>query len=88
MVQEALGVDRQPRIIILFMRDLTAHLRCTPNQIRRLRQLDPSFPKPIQLGTGRNGRIAWYRGEIDEWLQSRPRAVLPSAVTSLPELRA
>jgi predicted DNA-binding transcriptional regulator AlpA len=82
MVQEAPGLDRQPHIIILFMRDLTAHLRCTPNQIRRLRQLDPTFLKPIQLGTGRNGRIAWYRGEIDEWLANRPRAVLPSIITS------
>ena len=27
----------------------------------------PDFPKPVKLGTGRNGRIVYVVAEIEEW---------------------
>ena len=62
---------------IVRVRDLTQHLHVTRNQLLRLRRADPSFLAPFRLGTGRNGSIAWFEGEINAWLTNRPRAVLP-----------
>jgi predicted DNA-binding transcriptional regulator AlpA len=62
---------------IVRVRDLTQHLQVTRNQLLRLRKLDPTFPAPFRLGTGRNGTIAWFECEINDWMSNRPRAVLP-----------
>jgi predicted DNA-binding transcriptional regulator AlpA len=29
------------------------------------------FPKPIRLGEGLNGRLAYLRSEVEEWLRAR-----------------
>lgn len=29
---------------------------------------DASFPKPIQLGTGKNPPVGWVEAEVDAWL--------------------
>jgi predicted DNA-binding transcriptional regulator AlpA len=67
---------------IVRSRELTQHLKVSKGQLLRLRKLDPSFPVPFRLGTGRNGEIAWYASEIDAWLENRPRAVLPATEQS------
>jgi predicted DNA-binding transcriptional regulator AlpA len=65
---------------IVRIRDITEHFGITPNQVRRLRRLDPSFPKPFRIGTGPNGTVAWFEGELNDWLTNRPRAVLAGVV--------
>ena len=35
---------------------------------------DPSFPKPRQIGS--EFSVGWLRGEVMEWLNSRPKAEL------------
>ena len=37
------------------------------NHLRRL-EAQGSFPKRVRIGAN---RVAWVRGEIDDWLQSR-----------------
>lgn len=32
---------------------------------------DPAFPKPIDLGGGKNPPIGWIEAEADAWLSSR-----------------
>lgn len=32
---------------------------------------DPNFPKPIELGTGKNPPVAWIESEIDGWIAAR-----------------
>lgn len=32
-----------------------------------LRQTDPTFPKPITLGGGRQARLYWVKQEVDAW---------------------
>lgn len=32
---------------------------------------DPTFPKPIALGTGKNPPVAWIESEIDAWIAAR-----------------
>ncbi|MDO9597253.1 MAG: AlpA family phage regulatory protein [Azoarcus sp.] len=31
---------------------------------------DPTFPKPIKLGNGKNPPIAWIESEVDAWIAS------------------
>ena len=38
------------------------------------------FPEPVQIGPN---KIGWYADEVEEWLESRPRAFMPSR----PELK-
>jgi prophage regulatory protein len=33
-----------------------------------------TFPKPVQLGPN---SVAWIEEEIDEWIASRPRGLIP-----------
>jgi prophage regulatory protein len=32
---------------------------------------DPTFPKPIELGGGKNPPIGWLEGEVNDWLFSK-----------------
>lgn len=32
---------------------------------------DPSFPKPVDLGNGKNPPIGFIEAEVDEWILSR-----------------
>nr|WP_314530866.1 helix-turn-helix domain-containing protein [uncultured Pseudomonas sp.] len=40
------------------------------------------FPAPVQLGitrsTGRHGRVAWLKSEVDAWILARAAAPRPS----------
>jgi len=48
--------------------------RRSRQSIYDLMRRDPSFPRPRQLGS--EFSIGWLRGEVMEWLRSRPMAVL------------
>ena len=32
---------------------------------------DPTFPRPITLGNGRNSPVAWIESEVEAWIASR-----------------
>jgi predicted DNA-binding transcriptional regulator AlpA len=42
---------------------------------------DPSFPKPIKLGTGKNPPVAWIESEIEAWLESKITNSRPTVET-------
>lgn len=66
--------------------DLTKHFKITPNQVRRLRKLDPSFPRPFKIGTGKNAGVFWLESEINAWMANRPR-VMPDGLPQATSLR-
>lgn len=35
------------------------------------RYYDPSFPKPVALGSGKNPPVAWVESEVDAWIRER-----------------
>lgn len=42
---------------------------------RRPKEFDPTFPKPIRIGSGGpSAAVGWYEDEVDAWLESRQRA--------------
>lgn len=32
---------------------------------------DPEFPKPVQLGIGKNPPVGWVESEVDNWLNAQ-----------------
>ena len=48
--------------------------RRSRQSIYDLMRRDPSFPRPRQIGS--EFSIGWLRGEVMEWLNSRPEAEL------------
>ncbi|RIX44604.1 MAG: AlpA family phage regulatory protein [Rhodocyclales bacterium GT-UBC] len=32
---------------------------------------DPTFPKPIELGTGKNPPVGWIEADLDAWIMSK-----------------
>jgi len=62
---------------ILRRRDLEARLKLSRSTIYDKinpdsPRYDPSFPKPIRLGTG--AAVGWIESEIDSWLRSQIEA--------------
>ena len=42
---------------------------------KRPNDYDPTFPKPIRIGSGGpSAAVGWYEDEVDAWLESRQRA--------------
>ena len=77
MARSASPLEEFPQLKILRMRRLMSLTGLSRGEIRRLRLLDPSFPQPLRLGIGVKACLGWYLGEIESWLASRPRAILP-----------
>ena len=63
----------QPEVLT-FSALLTLLGRRSRQSIYDLMRRDPSFPRPRQIGS--EFSIGWLRGEVMEWLNSRPRAEL------------
>ena len=59
-----------PKLITL--KEVATLLRRSRESIRRLRRLDPSFPKSIRVGVGdvMRQRILFSRPEIEAWLEA------------------
>ena len=64
---------REPEVLT-FSALLTLLGRRSRQSIYDLMRRDPSFPRPRQLGS--EFSIGWLRGEVMEWLNSRPQAEL------------
>ena len=66
--------DRETRqnrpLKLLRMRDLTSEYGLTPATVYRWIG-EAAFPLPVNPGSN---SVAWHRGEIEDWLKSRPRA--------------
>ena len=58
--------------VLTFSALLTLLGRRSRQSIYDLMRRDPSFPKPRQIGSAFS--VGWLRGEVMEWLNSRPRA--------------
>jgi predicted DNA-binding transcriptional regulator AlpA len=65
------GNGGQPEVLT-FSALLTLLGRRSRQSIYDLMRRDPSFPKPRQIGS--EFSVGWLRGEVMEWLNSRPRA--------------
>ena len=63
----------QPEVLT-FSALLTVLGRRSRQSIYDLMRRDPSFPRPRQIGS--EFSIGWLRGEVMEWLNSRPKAEL------------
>jgi predicted DNA-binding transcriptional regulator AlpA len=57
--------------VLTFNALLTILGRRSRQSIYDLMRRDPSFPKPRQIGS--EFSVGWLRGEVLEWLNSRPR---------------
>jgi predicted DNA-binding transcriptional regulator AlpA len=58
--------------VLTFNALLTLLGRRSRQSIYDLMRRDPSFPRPRQIGS--EFSVGWLRGEVMEWLNSRPRA--------------
>lgn len=58
--------------VLTFNALLTILGRRSRQSIYDLMRRDPSFPRPRQIGS--EFSVGWLRGEVMEWLNSRPRA--------------
>lgn len=45
----------------------TLYAKCNPNSSI----YDPTFPKKIKLGDGKNGAVGWLESELTNWVNSR-----------------
>ncbi|RJG08701.1 transcriptional regulator [Pseudomonas cavernicola] len=39
--------------------------------VDKLRAKDPTFPKPLKDGTGRQARVYFVRAEVEAWLRAK-----------------
>lgn len=58
--------------VLTFNALLTILGRRSRQSIYDLMRRDPTFPRPRQIGS--EFSVGWLRGEVMEWLNSRPRA--------------
>ena len=65
--------DPEPEVLT-FSALLTLLGRRSRQSIYDLMRRDPSFPRPRQIGS--EFSVGWLRGEVREWLNSRPKAEL------------
>ena len=55
--------------ILLTKTTLAAKLGISEHTVDRVREEDPTFPKPIQLRDG--GRLHWFDDEAEIWIEAQ-----------------
>jgi prophage regulatory protein len=61
-----------PRLRLLTTKDLKAEKGIAYHRAHIFRMVkEGKFPRPIKLGLGRGGAVAWVEHEIDQWLLDR-----------------
>lgn len=53
------------------MGDVASLMRRTRSGVDKLRARDPSFPKPLKVGSQRGSRIYFVRSEVEDYLNER-----------------
>lgn len=69
-----ISVDDRQLEVLTFNTLLMILGRRSRQSVYDLLRRDPSFPRPRQIGS--EFSVGWLRGEVMEWLNSRPRAEL------------
>ncbi len=59
---------------LMNMAELGLELRRSRSGLDKLRTKDPTFPKPLKDGTGRQARVYFVRAEVDAWLRAKLEA--------------
>ena len=59
-----------PRSKMLKPTEIAAYLRIARSQVHKITEHDPSFPKPIRIGSA---GIRFRRDEFEKWLEERGR---------------
>ena len=77
-VPDSTALDIHRPYQILTVEEVAAILRLPVKTVRQKRwpscpAFDRSFPAPIRLS---KRSLGWFSNEINEWLQSRPRAIV------------
>lgn len=59
---------------LMTINELGPKLLRSRSGVDKLRAKDPTFPKPLKDGTGRQARVYFVRAEVDEWLRGKLEA--------------
>ncbi len=59
---------------LMTVAELGSDLRRSRSGLDKLRAKDPTFPKPLKDGTGRQARVYFVRAEVDAWLRAKLEA--------------
>jgi prophage regulatory protein len=54
--------------------EIAGGLRLSRSGLDKLRAKDPTFPKPLKDGSGRQARVYFVRAEVDSWLRAKLEA--------------
>lgn len=57
---------------LLIAKALADRIGVSPATLARIRQGDPTFPKPRLVG---GTRVGWLAEEVDDWLRAQPVTV-------------
>jgi prophage regulatory protein len=58
-------------IELITISELAPQLQRSRSGVDKLRAKDPSFPKPLKDGTGRQARVYFVRAEVEAWLRAK-----------------
>lgn len=61
-------------IELITINDLGPILIRSRSGVDKLRAKDPTFPKPLKDGNGRQARVYFVRAEVDAWLRAKLEA--------------
>ncbi len=75
MIHTQSGDSQTPTLPELMnMAEVAQTMRRTRSGVDKLRAKDPTFPKPLKDGTGRQARVYFVRAEVDAWLRAKLEA--------------
>lgn len=62
---------------LLTLKQVAEALSCSPSYVSRLHKQDPTFPKPVILGTGDDNPrgLRWVESLLEEWVMSKTKEV-------------
>jgi predicted DNA-binding transcriptional regulator AlpA len=75
VIHTQIGNSQTPTLPELMnMAEVAQTMRRTRSGVDKLRAKDPTFPKPLKDGTGRQARVYFVRAEVDAWLRAKLEA--------------
>lgn len=61
-------------IALITVSETAGCLRLSRSGLDKLRVKDPTFPKPLKDGSGRQARVYFVQSEVDAWLRAKLEA--------------